>query len=100
VASGNPADPIAVEVGWWDGERWEGDWRYDDSAGNWAKADPIGWAPVPEIDQTFIAGLTTAALKASVAKLDAKKPKPLPAKGRQAQERRGRDAGARGSRQG
>jgi hypothetical protein len=33
--------------------RWEGDWRYYDGPGGYAKAEPVGWAQLPEIDAQF-----------------------------------------------
>jgi hypothetical protein len=87
VPTGDPQEPIATEIGGWDGKRWEGDWRYDESAGNWAKAGPIAWAEPPEIDVEILMGLAKpakkdkaliVALKRSIEQLEDPAPVPLP----------------------
>lgn len=87
VPTGDPDDPIATEVGWWGGKRWEGDWRYDESAGNWAKANPIAWAEPPEIDAEIVMTLAKpakkdkaliVALKRSIEQLEEPAPAPMP----------------------
>jgi hypothetical protein len=56
VPTGETETPLTREVGWWDAElkRWEGDWRYYDGPVGYAKAEPIGWAELPEIDAEFL----------------------------------------------
>jgi hypothetical protein len=63
VCTGEDETPITREVGWYDHElkRWEGDWRYYDGPNGYAQAEPIGWAELPEIDQSFLDALKAKA---------------------------------------
>jgi hypothetical protein len=63
VCTGEEETPITREVGWWDRElkRWEGDWRYYNGEGGYPQAEPIGWATLPEIDQSFVDALKARA---------------------------------------
>jgi hypothetical protein len=60
VATGDEEEPIAIEIAWWEEslKRWEGDYRYDPTPGNYSKAEPLGWAPLPPPDQSFLDLLT------------------------------------------
>lgn len=52
VPTGNPGNPIAREISWWDAreKRFSGDWRYYHGPGGYPDSDPIAWTPLPEID--------------------------------------------------
>jgi hypothetical protein len=57
VCTGDAETPIAREVAFGLGQ-WEGDWRYYDGEGGYSRAEPIGFALLPEIDPEFIELLT------------------------------------------
>jgi hypothetical protein len=89
VATGDPQVPLEAELVWWaeDLRRWEGDFRYDNTEGNYARAEPLAWAPLPPIPEDLIALLTrptarrapkrpSKAAVAAVAKAAKAKPEP------------------------
>jgi hypothetical protein len=59
VPTGEKEMPLTREVGWYDGElrRWEGDWRYYEGEGGYARAEPIAWAELPSIDEALFHSL-------------------------------------------
>jgi hypothetical protein len=59
----------------------EGDWRYEDTEGNWVAADPVAWAPLVEIGQALhqeFADRAAAEIAARLAKANALPPPPNP----------------------
>lgn len=59
VPTGDPIQPVAIEIGFWDEEekRFLGNWRwYDDEEGSYPNSDPIAWRDIPDIDPDIVAG--------------------------------------------
>lgn len=67
VPTGDPAYPIAIEIGHWDDRerRFLGNWRWYDEGedGNYPNADPIAWREIPEIDAEIAAIFAVRATK-------------------------------------
>jgi hypothetical protein len=64
VPTGDPIEPLAIELGWWDEneKRFVGAWRYyDDEPGTYRASNPIAWCEVPDIDPDLEASYRPAA---------------------------------------
>jgi hypothetical protein len=60
VATGDPEFPLEPELVWWEPSltRFDGDFRYDPTPGNYSKAEPVAWATLPPIPEDLIALVT------------------------------------------
>jgi hypothetical protein len=79
VPTGEIETPLTREVGWWDAKlrRWEGDWRYYDGPDGYAKAEPVGWAELPEIDGSFLEVVVAPLVPATKTDVDVIDPAPV-----------------------